>query len=155
MSARRDSDVLPLPPLLARVIEAARSDPGKLAERTGHAGLLEELSQWALLYVPANGALAPDDEPAYKVIEAAAVRNLEYEKALQVSKGGKTTGRMEHVYAGTDRLKKELVKRRFALQRKPDAYVFGPRRGGRSRTSSGCGGSCFDSPAWITAAATA
>lgn len=54
MSARRDPDVLPLPPLLARVIEAARFDPGNLAERTGHADLLEELSQWAVLYVPAN-----------------------------------------------------------------------------------------------------
>ncbi len=76
-------DVLPLPPLLTRVIEAARFDPGNLAERSGHADLLEELSQWALLYVPANGVLAPDDEPAYKVIEAAAVRNLDYEKALE------------------------------------------------------------------------
>ena len=83
MSPRRvlHSDALQPPPLLGRVIEAARLDPHKLAERTGHAKLLEELAQWALLYVPANGVLAPDDEPAYKVIEAAAVRNLDYEKA--------------------------------------------------------------------------
>src|SRR4029077_3882697 len=34
-----------------------------------------------------------------------------------VTKGGKTTGETEYVYAGTDRLKKELEKRRFALKR--------------------------------------
>src|SRR5437870_4750885 len=85
MSPRRvrHSDALPPPPLLARVIEAARFDPDNLAARTGHAKLLEELSQWAVLYVPANGVLAPGDEPAYNAIEAAAVRNLDYERARE------------------------------------------------------------------------
>jgi integrase len=46
-----------------------------------------------------------------------------------VSKGGKTTGEIEHVYAGTERLKEELVKRRFILRRNPDAYVFGTEDG--------------------------
>jgi hypothetical protein len=79
----RHSDALQPPPLLVRVIEAARFDPDNLAARTGHAKLLEELSQWAVLYVPANGVLAPGDEPAYNVIEAAAVRNLDYERARE------------------------------------------------------------------------
>src|SRR5688500_9553489 len=51
-----------------------------------------------------------------------------------VTKGGKTTGQAEHVYAGTDRLKQELTKRRFALQRKPDAYVFGTEDGRRIKS---------------------
>ena len=46
-----------------------------------------------------------------------------------VSKGGKTTGELEHVYAGTERLKLELGKRRFALKRNPEAYVFGTESG--------------------------
>ena len=39
-----------------------------------------------------------------------------------VSKRGKTTGELEHVYAGTERLKLELGKRRFALKRNPEVY---------------------------------
>ena len=46
-----------------------------------------------------------------------------------ITKGGKTTGEVEYVYAGTDRLKRELGKRRFALKRNPDAYVFGTEDG--------------------------
>ena len=45
------------------------------------------------------------------------------------SKGGKTTGELEHVYAGTERLKLELAKRRFALKRNAEAYVFGTESG--------------------------
>ena len=69
-----------------------------------------------------------------------------------VTKGGKTTGEMEYVYAGTERLKLELAKRRFALKRKPEAYVFGTEAGCRLRPSNGCGASCSSSPAWITGA---
>jgi integrase len=46
-----------------------------------------------------------------------------------VTKGGKTTGETEYVYAGTERLKQELEKRRFALKRNPEAYVFGTEAG--------------------------
>jgi integrase len=46
-----------------------------------------------------------------------------------VSKGGKTTGELEQVYAGTEPLKLELGKRRFALKRNPEAYVFGTEAG--------------------------
>jgi integrase len=42
---------------------------------------------------------------------------------------GKTTGEMEYVYAGTERLKTELMKRRFALQRNSEGYVFGREDG--------------------------
>jgi len=45
------------------------------------------------------------------------------------SKGEKTTGRKEVVYVGTERLKKALQKRRFALKNVPDAYVFGTQDG--------------------------
>ena len=50
-----------------------------------------------------------------------------------MTKGGKTTGEIEHLYAGSERLKKELVKRRFQLQRDPEAYVFGTEDGRRVR----------------------
>jgi integrase len=46
-----------------------------------------------------------------------------------VTKGGKTTGEIEYVYAGTERLRRELGKRRFALKRNPEAYVFGTESG--------------------------
>jgi len=67
-----------LPPLLVRIIEAARHAPHDPTDRTGHDQVLEELSQWALVYVPSRGVLAPSDESAYKFIEGAAVRYLEY-----------------------------------------------------------------------------
>jgi integrase len=47
----------------------------------------------------------------------------------QITKGGKTTGQIEHVYVGTERLKKELRARRFALKQNPEAYVFGTQDG--------------------------
>ena len=50
-------------------------------------------------------------------------------RSSAVTNGGKTTGEIEHVYAGTERLKEELVKRRFILRRNPDAYVFGTEEG--------------------------
>ncbi|MEO7888860.1 MAG: site-specific integrase [Vicinamibacterales bacterium] len=46
-----------------------------------------------------------------------------------VTKGGKTTGETEYVYAGTERLKKELEKRRFVLKRNAEAYIFGTEAG--------------------------
>ncbi len=51
-----------------------------------------------------------------------------------MTKGGKTTGEIEHVYAGSERLRRELVKRRFQLQRNPEAYVFGTEDGRRVRS---------------------
>ena len=51
----------------------------------------------------------------------------------KASRRGKTTGEIEHVYAGSERLKKELIKRRFQLKRNPDAYVFGTEDGRRVR----------------------
>lgn len=45
------------------------------------------------------------------------------------SKGEKTTGEKEFVYIGTERLKKALQKRRFALRNDLDAYVFGTEDG--------------------------
>jgi len=50
----------------------------------------------------------------------------------QVSKGGKTTGELEYVYAASERLKAALVRRRFELQRNPDGYVFGKKDGSRA-----------------------
>ncbi|MEP6593035.1 MAG: hypothetical protein ABJC51_05050 [Acidobacteriota bacterium] len=38
-----------------------------------------------------------------------------------VTKGGKTTGETEYVYAGTERLGKELERRRFVLKRDAEA----------------------------------
>lgn len=54
--------------------------------------------------------------------------------AIEVqSKGEKTTGKKEVVYIGTERLKQALQKRRFALCRDPDAYVFGTEDGRRQK----------------------
>jgi integrase len=49
------------------------------------------------------------------------------------SKGEKTTGEKEFVYIGTERLKKALQKRRFALRNDPNAYVFGTEDGRRQK----------------------
>lgn len=83
MSARRRvkrSSPSPLPPLLLRVIEAARH-AGHQADFAGHDGMLEELGHWAVLYVPANGVLAPTDDAAFNIIERGAGRYLHYAAA--------------------------------------------------------------------------
>src|SRR4029077_11328330 len=62
-----------------------------------------------------------DFRPVKFEVEGEKIEVLQIALPPSVSKGGKTTGKIEHVYAGTERLKEELVKRRFALQRKPEA----------------------------------
>jgi integrase len=47
----------------------------------------------------------------------------------QITKGGKSTGEIEYVYVGTERLKRELTARRFTLKDNPEAYVFGAEDG--------------------------
>jgi len=59
-----------------------------------------------------------------------------------MTKGGKTTGEIEHVYAGSERLKKELTRSRFRLRRDPDAFVFARRTAAGFRASAACGGNC-------------
>ena len=46
-----------------------------------------------------------------------------------ITKGGKTTGEIEYVYVGSERLKRELTKRRFVLKHNPEACVFGTEDG--------------------------
>ena len=71
-----------------------------------------------------------DFKPVKVEIEGEAREVLAIRLPAAVTKGGKTTGETEYVYAGTERLKSELEKRRFALRRNPDAYVFGTEEGG-------------------------
>jgi integrase len=70
-----------------------------------------------------------DFRPVKLEVEGEKMEVLAISLPAALTKGGKTTGQTEHVYAGTERLKEELIKRRFALQRKPDAYVFGTEDG--------------------------
>jgi hypothetical protein len=83
MSARRVSKdaAPPLPPLLLRVIHAARHAPFDPVDRAGHDAVLYELGRWALVYVPSRGVLAPCEDDAYKVIEDVGRRHLQYGKA--------------------------------------------------------------------------
>lgn len=48
-----------------------------------------------------------------------------------ITKGGKSTGKPESVYVGSERLKQALVRRRFELGRNAEAFVFGTRAGRR------------------------
>lgn len=50
------------------------------------------------------------------------------------TKGGKSTGKPESVFVGSERLKQALVRRRFELGRNPDAFVFGKRDGRRQKS---------------------
>lgn len=45
------------------------------------------------------------------------------------TKGGKSTGKPESVFVGSERLKLALVPRRFELGRNPEAFVFRRRDG--------------------------
>lgn len=50
----------------------------------------------------------------------------------QITKGGKTTGELEYVYAASERLRTALTRRRFEVQHNPHAYVFGRKDGTRA-----------------------
>ena len=83
MATRRvgKEKTVPLPPLLVRVIHAARHAPYDPVDRAGHDAALLELGRWALVYVPSRGVLAPSEDHAYKAIQEVAVRHLEYGQA--------------------------------------------------------------------------
>lgn len=83
MSTRsvRNPMVSPLPPLLVRIIYAARHAPMDSTDRSGHGSALADLGQWALIHVPSRGVLAPADEHAYKAIHDIAMRHLPYRDA--------------------------------------------------------------------------
>ncbi len=83
MSTRRNRQraVPPLPPLLVRLIHAARQAPDDPFERTGHADALVDLWEWASVMVPVRGVLAPADPEDMKTIQDIAMRHLELRKA--------------------------------------------------------------------------
>lgn len=78
-----------------------------------------------------------DYRPLKVIVEGETCEVLAIALPPAITKGGKTTGETEHVYAGTERLKEELIKRRFALQRNPEAYVFGTEDGRRVQDFKG------------------
>lgn len=77
----RKENTVSLPPLLARVIHAARHAPPDPVDRTGHDAALRDLGRWALVYVPSHGVLAPSEDDGYKAIQEIATRHLQYRKA--------------------------------------------------------------------------
>lgn len=82
MATRRIRRTIPsLPPLLIRVIHAARVALYDDVDRTGHDAAVRELGQWALVQVPSRGVLAPSTDDAYKAIQDVATRHLQYRKA--------------------------------------------------------------------------
>ena len=85
MSTRRDRNAVnwSLPPLLIRVIHAARHASSDAVDSNGHAAVLTDLGRWALVTVPSRGVLAPADDAAYKIIQESAVRHLRYGEARQ------------------------------------------------------------------------
>jgi hypothetical protein len=84
MSTHRDRNPVQwgLPPLLIRVIHAARHARAD-TDRSGHDAVLTELARWALVSVPSRSVLAPADDHAYKSIQEAAMRHLQYGDARQ------------------------------------------------------------------------
>ena len=83
MSTRRRRTEQPdrLPPLLVCLINAAKHAPGESADRTGHDAALAAFGQWALIRVPAQGVLAPDDPHSLTAIQQIARRHLQLDGA--------------------------------------------------------------------------
>jgi hypothetical protein len=77
----RKEKSVPLPPLLVRVIHAARHAPYDPVDRDGHDAAIRELGCWALVRVPSEGVLAPDDSHAYQAIEIVAREHLAMKEA--------------------------------------------------------------------------
>ena len=83
MSTRRRRREQPdrLPPLLVCLIHAAKQAPHDPVDRTGHDAALADLGQWALVRVPTQGVLAPDDPHAFTAIQEIAKRHLQLDVA--------------------------------------------------------------------------
>jgi hypothetical protein len=83
MSTRRRKKEQPdqLPPPLVCLIHAAKQMPDELVDRTGHGAALADFGQWALVRVPTEGVLAPDDSHAFKTIQEIAKRHLQLDVA--------------------------------------------------------------------------
>jgi integrase len=73
-----------------------------------------------------------DPRPLAIVVDGQKQEVIKITLEPRMTKGGKTTGELEYVYAASERLKAALVRRRFELQRDPDAYVFGKKDGRRA-----------------------
>lgn len=69
---------------------------------------------------------AIDKRPGSTVrFETRIEEDIEIALPAAMTKGGKTTGEIEHVYAGSERLKRELVKRRLRLHRESSKLRYG------------------------------
>ena len=77
----RDRKSPSLPPILLRVIDAARAAGNDSVDRKGHAGALQEYAEWAIISVASRGVLAPSDDRSYQIIQAIATRHLGYQRA--------------------------------------------------------------------------
>jgi hypothetical protein len=55
--------------------------PDEPVDRTGHGEALADFGQWALIRVPSQGVLAPDDSHAFKAIQEIAKRHLQLDVA--------------------------------------------------------------------------
>jgi hypothetical protein len=58
------------------LIYAAKHAPPDLIDRTGHDAAIADFGQWALVRVPAQGVLAPDDAHSATAIQEIAKRHL-------------------------------------------------------------------------------
>lgn len=70
-----------LPPLLVCLIHAAKHAPHDPVDRAGHDAALADLGQWALVRVPTQGVLAPDDPQSFTAIQEIAKRHLQLDVA--------------------------------------------------------------------------
>ena len=78
---RRGEQPHRLPPLLVSLIHSAKHAPHDPVDRTGHDAALANLGQWALVRVPAQGVLAPDDSHSFTTIHDIAKRHLQLDVA--------------------------------------------------------------------------
>jgi hypothetical protein len=107
MSTRRPRKEQPdrLPPLLVCLIRAAKEAPHDPVDCTGHDAALADFGQWALVRVPTQGILAPDDPHAFTAIQEIAKRHLqldvaraEVKEALSAVESFQTRDRLESAY---------------------------------------------------------
>jgi len=67
--------------------------------------------------------------PVMITVDGQEYKVLTIELPPKITKGGKSTGEIEYVYAADQELKDALTARRFELSSNPDAYVFGTKAG--------------------------
>ena len=93
------------------LIHAAKQALHDSVDRTGHDAALADFGQWALIRVPTQGVLAPDDSHAFTAIQEIAKRHLQLDvaRAELIENGWASASQIDGAYTQASAIVEEAV----------------------------------------------